>query len=780
MRTHIWSKGAGSLKEAIDAGRIYFECSQDIEGSRPTYNQQTANYSRSAVPRKPRAETRETNDQNNYQKKDFKSANKPYIKTQEKKEYSGKKDYTVKKYDNKNIICRNCNKMGHIARECRSKTTTHRVNQIEETEQEEDVEYINCIRSDAKENGILSIRGKVGGHEMLLSLDSDATTSIISVKAAKCARLDILPSEVRVKAANNMVTKVVGITRVVKVEIQGHTCDLELLVLNHDDHDVLLGLDWFGITGAGLFPAEKILKFPSEKIDLNHDERMEREEDVMVSEVVDEPDIAEELCWESESKELEVQPELKLLKKDRVRFNLVMKNMIEIFAYDVRDLKTCNVGKHRIRTLNIPPIYVPPYRKSMSEREVLKEEIKLMLKLGIIEQSKSAWSSPVVLVPKKDGTKRFCVDYRKLNAATITENWPLPRIQDILDRLSGSKWFSALDLTSGYWQIEMDGSSKEKTAFTTPDGHYQFTRMPFGLKNAPAEFSRIMHQVLGNRSYVEIYLDDITIHSKTLEEHFEHISQVAKALKEANLRIKPSKCKWFASKLNILGHVVSGEGVAMETGKIKAISEREPPKTVKQIQQFLGICNYYRRFIKEYAKIAQPLFKLLKTEEKFVWGEEQTTAFERLKMELVSYPILRQPDLSKPFIVYTDASGYALGAVLSQKDDENREYVCAYVSRLLKGAEVHYGITEKECLAVVWAIKQFRIYIYGTKFLVVTDHSALAWLMNITEPAARLARWAIYLQAYEFEIMHRKGVIHTNADTLSRPVNIVTVLNKKQ
>jgi len=276
---------------------------------------------------------------------------------------------------------------------------------------------------------------------------------------------------------------------------------------------------------------------------------------------------------------------------------------------------------------------------------------------------------------------------------------------------------------------------------------------------------------------VEIYLVDITIHSKQFNDHVKHVTHVLSILKSYNLKINPEKCSWFANTIKLLGHVISETGVAMDPEKIEAIKVRLPPKNIKQIQQFLGICNYYRRFIKDYAKIAEPLTRLLRKEEKFEWSEEQQNSFEELKKKLTEYPILRQPDIGKKFLLYTDASGYALGAILSQKDDDDKEYVCAYASRTLKGAELNYGITEKECLAVVWAIKQFRIYLYGNKFQVITDHSALSWLMNITDPTGRLARWAIYLQAYEFEIIHRKGNIHSNADTLSRPVMEVALVN---
>ena len=304
--------------------------------------------------------------------------------------------------------------------------------------------------------------------------------------------------------------------------------------------------------------------------------------------------------------------------------------------------------------------------------------------------------------------------------------------------------------------------------------------MPFCLKNAPADFSRLMHIILGELSFVDIYLDDITIHSSTFSEHLKHIELVMKKLNEVNLKINLEKCTWCTSEVKILGHLVSHNQFKMDPKKINAISEWNAPKNVKQTQQFLGLANYYRRFVKDFSKIAAPMFNLLKKDTPFVFNKECEEAFEKLKLALTSSPILRPPDFNREFFLYTDASGYALGAVLGQKDDDGNEYVVAYASRMMKGAEVHYGITEKECLGVIFAVKNFRVYLYGKKFTIVTDHSALAWLMKINDPSGRLARWSIYLQAYEFEIVHRAGKIHSNVDVLSRPVLINNIVMVKE
>ncbi|CAF0725133.1 unnamed protein product [Brachionus calyciflorus] len=632
---------------------------------------------------------------------------------------------------------------------------------------------------------ILKVKGQLENYPIKYSLDSGASKSVISLRSVKKLKIKVLSSNIQIKIADNSIKKVIGETEPMLVSIGSRSCFLKFLIMDLDDNEVLLGLDWFLKTGAMISPIEKKLKFPGETLflELNddyfeeHSGDYEREE-LFISEVIDEEDIIDD-DWplEDNSPKINIYPEHQLSDKDYKLFRKSLSYVSDLFAYSINDLKSCNKGKHKIKLIQTEPIRLQPYRKSYAEREQIKQEIPEMLENGIIEPSTSPWASPVLIIPKKDGTKRFCVDYRKLNSITITENWPLPRIEDILDRLSGSIYFTTLDLKAGYWQIEMDEDSKEYTAFTTPDGHYQFMRMPFGLKNAPAQFSKLMHQIFGVRVYVEIYLDDIIIHSKTAEDHVEHIRIAASLLRNANLKIKPSKCTWFARKTKILGHIVSGDSIEMEDEKVEAVKKRQPPKNIKQLQSFLGLCNYYRKFIKNYAEIAAPMFKLLKTD-KFVWSEPEQKSFEALKKALISKPILRQPNFSRKFILHTDASSYAIGAVLTQVDENGNEYVVSYNSRLLKNAEIHYGITEKECLSVVWAIKKYRVYLYGTNFDVITDHSALKWLMNITDPTARLARWAIYLQAYEFKIIHRIGISNGNADALSRPVLLIEILNQ--
>jgi hypothetical protein len=496
--------------------------------------------------------------------------------------------------------------------------------------------------------------------------------------------------------------------------------------MEQDSH-TLLGLDWFRQTkcvldcdtGRLTFPKEEILAYQNE----NENENEEKSETFFAE--IDEEELMDFASWEDEPK-VPIQIENKNLNEEEKKEIVKIIDSYDIFANDYNKLGSCTVGMHTITTDNEKPIYVPPYRKSYKEREEIKEEVIKMLEAGIIQHSRSPWSFPVVQVPKKNGTRRFCVDFRKLNSITQQDCFPLPRIDDILDRLSTSRVFTTIDLKSGYWQVKLSKESIPKTAFSTPDGHFEFLRLPFGLKNAPAEFSRIMQQVLGDFvSFVEIYLDDITIHSKNEKEHLQHLIQVFKRINQANLKINGSKCNWFASKIQLLGHIVSENGVAMNPEKVSAIQLMKPPRNVKDVQRFLGMSGYYRKYILDYAKITEPLTNLTRKDVPFDFNESCVEAYDFLKEKFQEAPILRQFDQKQPIILFTDASGFALGAILSQTDKNGKEYVCSFASRLLKGAELHYGITEKECLAVIWAIKHYRIYLYGTNFTVINDHKAL-------------------------------------------------------
>lgn len=440
-----------------------------------------------------------------------------------------------------------------------------------------------------------------------------------------------------------------------------------------------------------------------------------------------------------------------------------------LFSKSDTDVGHTGITRHRIDTGNHLPIKQHPRRLPLSKKEEVQTMLKEMKESNIIEESSGPWASPIVLVKKKDGSTRFCVDYRKLNDVTKKDSYPLPRIDDTLDALSGSKWFSTLDLKSGYWQVEIHPEDREKTAFTTGQGLWQFKVMPFGLCNAPATFERLMETALRGLTSEAclVYLDDIVIVGRTFEEHLSNIRRVFQRLKEANLKLNPKKCQFFRKEVTYLGHIISAEGVKTDPAKIIAVREWPRPESIRDLRSFLGLCTYYRRFVKSFSAVAKPLHRLTEKNTQFNWTDECETSFNFLKQALTTTPILAYPEPERQFILDTDASADGIGAVLSQVFD-TEERVIAYFSKSLGKAERNYCVTRKELLAIVKAVEHFHHYVYGRKFILRTDHASLKWLLSFKEPEGQVARWIQRLQEYDFEIRHRKGTTHGNADALSR------------
>ena len=348
----------------------------------------------------------------------------------------------------------------------------------------------------------------------------------------------------------------------------------------------------------------------------------------------------------------------------------------------------------------------------------------------------------------------------------------------MFDKLHKAVVFTTLDLQSGYWQIQIKEEDKEKTAFSTGDGLYEFNVMPFGLTGAPATFQRCMNYLLMDVDHTMVYIDDIIIYSETFEQHLLDIEKVLKILKDNGLKLKPSKCEWVKPQVIFLGHVVSAAGIKPDPTNIEKVKNFPIPTNIKEIQRFIGLASYYRRFIKDFAFIASPLHKLTRKESDFLWFETHQKAFDKLKELLISPPILRFPDMTKMFILMTDASGYALGAVLGQKDENEKDHAIAYASRGLKPHERNYSTIEKELLAIVFGTRQFRHYIWSRKVLLLTDHQPLQWLKGHADPTSRLVRWMLQLQEFNIEFKHRSGSANANADCLSRLENIDN--NKEQ
>ncbi|UYV74279.1 K02A2.6-like [Cordylochernes scorpioides] len=462
--------------------------------------------------------------------------------------------------------------------------------------------------------------------------------------------------------------------------------------------------------------------------------------------------------------------DLKDLTEDEARMaRAFIKKNQDAFSTGNGKLGRTDLVQHRIYTGNARPVRQPPRRVPMAKRD---EVVGLLHKLkqdGVIEESNSPWSSPVVLVTKKDGSTRFCVDYRKLNEVTKKDSYPLPRIDDTLTTLAGSSWFSTLDLKSGYWQVGVHPADREKTAFSTGNGLYQFTVMPFGLCNAPATFERLMELVLRGLTWKTclVYLDDVMVMGRTFGEHLKNLQEIFNRFRAANLGLNPGKCQLFRRKVEFLGHTVSAKGIQTSESKILAIRDWPKPKDKHELRSFLGLCTYYRRFVEGYADIAAPLHRLTEAKSTFHWSQDCENAFVTLKGGLCSSPVLVYPQPGMRFVLDTDASNSGIGAVLSQVQD-GEERVIEYYSKILTKPERNYCATRRELLAIVRSVEHFHRYLYGQDFLVRTDHAALIWLLQMKNPEGQVARWLEKLQQYHFQIRHRPGKRHHNADALSR------------
>ena len=451
-------------------------------------------------------------------------------------------------------------------------------------------------------------------------------------------------------------------------------------------------------------------------------------------------------------------------------FYRLLLSYADAIASSTSDLGRTDRLRHSIHTGGVAPVRQPVRRVPPHRREEVRKLLNEMLERGVVEPSASPWASPIVLVRKKDGSTRFCVDYRKLNDVTRKDAYPLPRIDATLDTLHGSQWFSTLDLLSGYWQVEVDEADRQKTAFCTTEGLFQFKVMPFGLCNAPATFQRLMDLVLAGLQWSDclVYIDDVIMLGRTFDEHLRNLRSVLQRLRESGLRLKPSKCSFFQSEVQYLGHIISRDGVATDPFKTEKVTTWPTPTSVRETQQFLGFAGYYRRFVKDFAQVARPLHRLTERPTNFVWTTECQDAFDELRRRLTSAPILAYPNFSRQFVLDTDASDTGIGAVLSQIDGEGQERVVAYGSRLLTKPERRYCVTRRELPAVVTFTKQYRSYLTGQRFLLRTDHGSLTWLRNFKEPEGQLARWLERLQELDFDIVYRRGKKHTNADALSR------------
>ena len=442
-------------------------------------------------------------------------------------------------------------------------------------------------------------------------------------------------------------------------------------------------------------------------------------------------------------------------------------------------------AKHQIKLAeNTRPFFSHPYRAGPEARKIIQQHVDELLGQDVIEPSKSPWASPVVLAEKADGTKRFCVDYRRLNAATIKDRYPIPRMEDCLDSLGDCKYFTTLDCNSGFWQIPIAEEDRYKSAFTCHAGKYQWKRMPFGLCNAPATYQRSIDILLSGFKWKSclVYLDDIIIYSRSFDDHLSHVVEILDTLASNGLTLKLRKCHFFKSSVDYLGHVIRPGYLEVAEKNTEAVRKAVYPRTQTELKSFLGSCNVYRRFIPNFARVAAPLNSLLRKGEAFRLpspNEEQTEAFETLRSSLISPPILRLPQEGQEFSVDTDACDKQIGCALMQVQEDGKRYPIGFWSRSLTAPERNYSASERECLAVVWAVQLLRPYLEHKHFVLFTDHQALRWIFDLSDLHGRLGRWRLRLLQYDFTVKYRKGADNVIADCISRlptfgysPINI--------
>ncbi|GJZ09013.1 putative nucleotidyltransferase, ribonuclease H [Tanacetum coccineum] len=557
--------------------------------------------------------------------------------------------------------------------------------------------------------------------------------------------LGIEPSELgfryEIEIASGQLVEIDKVIKGCKLEIEGHVFDIDLIPFGHGSFDVIIGMDWLSNHKAEIIFHEKVVRIPllDGKVLRVLGERPKEKARLLMS------------AKASDKKQEEI---------------VVVRDFLEVFPDDLPGFPHLREIEFRIEFIpGAVPIAKSPYRLAPFELEELSGQLKELQDKGFIRPRSSPWGAPILFVKKKDGSFRMCIDYRELNKLTVKNRYPLPRIDDLFDQLQGSYFFSKIDLRFGYHQPRVHEDDIPKTAFRTHYGQFEFIVMPFGLTNAPSVFMDLMNRVCGPYldKFVIVFIDDILIYSKTREEHVEHLRLVLELLKRAKLYAKFSKCEFWLSEVQFLRHVINGNEINVDPSKIEVVKNWKAPRTPSEVCSFLGLAGYYRRFIENFSKIAKSLTILTQKCKTFDWGKEQELAFQTLKDKLCNAPVLALPDGPEDFVVYCDASGLGLGCVLI-----HRGKVIAYASRQLKIHEKNYTTHDLELGAVVFALKIWIHYLYGTKSVIYTYYKSLQHIFSQKELNMRQHRWIELFSDYDCEIRYHPGKANVVADALSR------------
>ncbi|GJY42186.1 retrotransposon-related protein [Tanacetum coccineum] len=619
----------------------------------------------------------------------------------------------------------------------------------------------------------MRVTGKIGNHELHILVDCGSTHNFLDLEVSRklgCQLKPTCPMAVTVGGGRHLLSN--SKCKDFEWQLQGETFVADMMVLPLGGCEMVLGIQWLSTLGdikcnfkqlkmEFIYNKRRMVLRGTSKASVQWMEGKRQDKEVVSVEN------AELLML---SVYPNTGPQLLNLQSESAtaQIDTALEEVVQNYA-DVFDIPT-ELPPRRTHDHKIPlqegtqPVNIRPYRHPPTQKNAIEAMVKELLEAGVIKHSTSPFASPIVMVKKKDNTWRMCIDYRQLNKHTIKDKFPIPVIEELIDELHGATVFTKLDLRSGYHQIRMVEDDVAKTAFKTHEGHYEFLVMPFGLTNAPSTFQALMNEVFKPflRKFTLVFFDDILIYSCNLTEHVQHLVAVLDTMRRNQLYAKKSKCVFGTSHVEYLGHVISAEGVATDSNKIKVMQEWPVPTTVKQLRGFLGLTGYYRRFIKNFASISRPLTMLLK-KNAFGWNNEAQISFEQLKQAMISAPVLSLPNFDQPFIVETDASGVGLGAVLQQNG-----HPIAYLSKTLSAKHQALSTYEKEFLAVLLALEKWRGYLLDRHFVIKTDHYSLKYLLDqrITTPTQM--KWLPKLMGFDYEVTYKKGSENIAADALSR------------
>ncbi|KAF5808599.1 putative nucleotidyltransferase, Ribonuclease H [Helianthus annuus] len=657
----------------------------------------------------------------------------------------------------KNATCYSCNEKGHIRTNC-----------PKNAKKPEEAKKTNArvFRMDAKEavldDNVITGTFLVNDIFARVLFDSGADESFVDHKFCKLLNMPVKTLNVNyeVELADGTIETVSTVLDGCVISIKNHSFPLSLLPFKLAGFDIVLGMDWLSHNQAQIVCNRKqvVIKTPSgDSLTIRGDTQYGLPEQVTM---LKDSKCLKKGCVIYMEQVIFDEP------KPKIEDIPVISEYPEVFPEDLPGLPPDRQVEFRIDIIpGAAPVARAPYRLAPTEMKELRTQLDELLAKGFIKPSSSPWGAPVLFVKKKDGSMRLCIDYRELNKVTIKNRYPLPRIDDLFDQLQGVSYFSKIDLRSGYHQLKVRDEDVHKTAFRTRYGHYEFLVMPFGLTNAPTAFMDLMNRVCKPYldKFVIVFIDDILIYSKNRADHEKHLRCILKLLHHEKLYAKFSKCEFWLREVQFLGHVVSERGIQVDPAKVEAVMNWQEPKTPTEIHSFLGLAGYYRRFIENFSRIAAPLTSLTKKKVKFVWGPKQQESFDILKQKLSNAPVLTLPEGTEEFVVYCDASHTGMGCVLMQKGK-----VIAYASRQLKVHEKNYTTHDLELGAVVFALKLWRHYLYGIKFVIYSDHKSLQHLFNQKELNMRQRRWMETINDYDCEIRYHPGKANVFADALSR------------